>query len=69
MCCKTVIINLLNPLVTNPELSSERCLILAADGVAIDEGVQWSRVQVSLQLLQGCFSSVLRLTAVNWLAG
>lgn len=69
MCCKTVIINLLNPLLTNPELSSERCLILAADGVAIGKGVQRSRVQVSLQLLQCCFSSVLRLTAVHWLAG
>lgn len=40
MCCKGVIINLLNPLLTNPELSRERCLILAADGVAIGEGVQ-----------------------------
>lgn len=61
--------NLFNPLPTDPELSCERGLVLAADGVAVGEGVQRRRVQVSLQLLQSCFGAVLRLTAVHRLAG
>lgn len=54
---------------TDPELSGERRLILAADGVAVGEGVKRRRFQVSLQFLQSCFSPILRLTAVHWLAG
>lgn len=58
-----------NSLLTDPELSSECRLILAADGVVVKEGVKRCRVQVLLQLLQGCFGSILRLTAVHRLAG
>lgn len=54
---------------SDPELSCERRLILAADGVAVREGVQRRRVQVSLQFLQRRLSPFLRLTAVHRLAG
>lgn len=59
----------MNPHLTDHERSSECRLILAANSVAVHKGVQWRRLQISLQLLQGCFSSILRLTAVHWLAG
>lgn len=61
--------NLLSPLPADPELSSERRLILAADGAVVSEGVERRCFQVSLQFLQSCFSSILRLTAIYWLAG
>lgn len=51
------------------ELSGEYRLILAANSAAVCKGVQWCCVQISLQLLQRCFSSILRLTSVHWLAG
>lgn len=54
---------------TDPELSVEHRLVLTADGAAVSQRVQRWRVQVSLQFLQSCFSSILRLTSVNWLAG
>lgn len=59
----------MTPRLPDHELSGEYRLVLAANSVAVCKGVQRSRVQISLQLLQGCFSSILRLTSVHWLAG
>lgn len=54
-------------LASDPELRIEHCLVLTADGAVVRKGVETCRVQVSLQLLQGCFGSILRLTTVYWL--
>lgn len=59
----------MNPHLPDRELSSEYRLILAANSVAVCKAVQRRCVQISFQLLQGCFSSILRLTSVHWLAG
>lgn len=60
--------NRLNVLPADPKLRGEHRLVLAVDGTAVSEGVQRRRVQVSLQLLQSGFSSILRLTPVYRLA-